>query len=608
MLALALVLFLLASIAFTLGVVRAVAGEIPSCDPARQRGDVDTFIYDSNIRSPRVLARLTGRESRILLKSMQGVSPILRQAIVSVEDKRFYEHNGVDLHGIGRAVWQDLTNQKVVQGGSTITQQFVKNACTRRERSIGRKIREAALAWQLEQRWSKDRILLAYLNTIYFGNGAYGIQRAATTYFGIGAAKLDLAQSALLAGLPADPTLYDPVTNPRGARSRRHHVLVAMRDQGKISAAQMRAGDATPLPKPQDVHPPGKQGPAPYFVNYVEGQLVQKYGTRSVFGGGLRVTTTIDLDLQELAHEAIDKILTNPEGPAAALVAIDPRDGSVKAMVGGRNFRESQFNLATQAERQPGSSFKPIVLAAALHQGISPLTSFDSKPVTIFTGDRYWRVVNYESDYAGRSNLSDAMVRSDNAVYAQLTQLVTPKSVVEMAHSLGIRSKLDPYFSIGLGQLAVNPLDMARAYATFANNGVRVDGSLLGNRPRVVQSFKYSRSGHIRENKPVQHTPAALSLPEDETLTSILQQVVTSGTGTRAALGPPGRRQDGDDGQLRRRLVRRLHATARRRHLGRLSERAQADAARVRRPPGRRRHPARGDLEGVHLQRARTGP
>jgi penicillin-binding protein 1A len=528
------VLLLLASVAFTLGLVRAVAGEIPALDPARQRGDIDTYIYDSNTRSPRVLARLSGTESRVLLKSIGDVSPIMRQAIVSVEDKRFYEHNGVDIHGIARAVWQDLTNQKVVQGGSTITQQFVKNAYVRNQRSIGRKIREAALAWQLEQIWKKDRILLAYLNTIYFGNGAYGIQRAAQTYFGVNADKLDLAQSALIAGLPSDPTLYDPVRSPSAARERRHYVLASMLEQGKISPAQMLAADRTPLPRPQDVHPPGRRGPAPYFVNYVVSQLVAQYGTRRVFGGGLRVTTTIDLGLQELAHQAIDKVLTNPSGPAAALVAIDPRDGSVKAMVGGRNFRESQFNLATQAERQPGSSFKPIVLATALRQGISPLTSFDSKPITIFTGDRYWHVTNYESDYAGRSNLADAMVRSDNAVYAQLTQLVTPKAVVATAHELGVGSRLPPFFSIGLGQLAVNPLDMARAYATFANGGNRVDGSLLGDVPRVVESVKYSRSGHVKENKPIDRQ--ALTPAEDETLTSILERVVTSGTGTRAAL------------------------------------------------------------------------
>jgi penicillin-binding protein 1A len=470
----------------------------------------------------------------VLLKSISDVSPIMRQAIVSIEDRRFYEHNGVDVRGIARALWQDISRKKVVEGGSTITQQFVKNAYVRNQRSIGRKIREAALAWQLEQKWSKDRILLAYLNTIYFGNGAYGIQRAAQTYFGISASKLDLAQSALLAGLPADPTLYDPVTSPRSARERRHQVLVAMLDEGKITEAQLERADARALPKPEDVRLPGNLR-APYFVNYVTGQLVKKYGTRVVFGGGLRVKTTIDLPLQQSAREAIEKILPNPEGPAAALVAIDPRTGAVRAMFGGTNFRKSQFNLATQAERQPGSAFKPIVLATALRKGISPLTSFDSKPITIFTGDRYWHVTNYESDYAGRSNLTDAMVRSDNAVYAQLTRIVQPKNVVVTAHALGIQSHLDPFFSIGLGQLAVDPLDMARAYATFANDGKRVDGSEFKNQPRVVERVTYARSGHVKAvNDPITHT--VLTAAESATLTSILQEVVTSGTGRRAAL------------------------------------------------------------------------
>jgi len=532
LLALLLILFVLSSVAFTLGLVRAVAGEIPALDPSHQHGDVDTYIYASDGHS--VLAVLHGSESRVLVPKIDDISPIMRQAIVSVEDKRFYENSGVDLRGILRAVWEDVQSRKVVEGGSTITQQFVKNAYIRNQRTLARKIREAALAWQLTQRWSKDRILLAYLNTVYFGNGAYGIQRAARTYFGIGADKLDLAESALLAGIPADPTLYDPVTSPSAARARRHIVLEMMFDQQKITERQLKRADAAPLPKPSDVRLPGAGLRAPYFVNYVKDQLVEKYGTRRVFGGGLHVTTTIDLGLQKIARQAISKILTDPSGPAAALVAIDPRDGSVKAMFGGANYRESQFNLATQAERQPGSSFKPIVLATALHQGISPLTSFDSKPVTIFTGDRYWHVTNYESDYVGRSNLADGMVRSDNAVYAQLTQLVEPKHIVTMAHALGIRSPLDPFFSIGLGALAVNPLDMTRAYATIANDGQRVDSSMFGDRPRVIVQVDDVRSGAVHSNVPVGRE--ALTTAEARTLTSILQRVVTSGTGTRAAI------------------------------------------------------------------------
>ncbi len=526
------VLVLLVGMAFSFGLVRAVASEIPQLDPAAQHSQLDGVVYASNGRS--VLTVLRGDESRVLLKNIGDVSPIMRQAIVSVEDRRFYEHNGVDTRGIARALWQDIRSQGVVEGGSTITQQFVKNAYVRNQRTIARKVREAALAWQLEQVWSKDRILLAYLNTIYFGNGAYGIQQAARTYFGKGAQRLTLAESALLSGLPADPSLYDPTQHPRAAKQRRRYVLQTMFDQGKITARQLRNASRAPLPQADDVRLPGTQGPAQYFVNYVKDQLIAKYGAGRVFGGGLRVTSTIDLGLQETAHRAIEGVLKMPDGPAAALVAIDPRTGAVRAMVGGSNFRESQFNLATQAERQPGSSFKPIVLASALRQGISPMTTFESKPVDIDAGDRVWHVTNYEGDYLGRVDLARAMVSSDNSVYAQLTKLVGPKAIVKTAHALGIRSELDPYFSIGLGAVAVNPLDMTRAYATFANRGLRVDGSLTGNRPRVIEKVEFARSGHVSENRPLAR--ATMTTGEADLLTSILQRVVTQGTGKRAAL------------------------------------------------------------------------
>ncbi len=531
-------LLLLAGAAFTFGLVRAIASEIPTLDPARQNAanQVDSVIYAAPRAGgdKRVLAVLRGRESRVLLKEIDEVAPIMRQAIVSVEDKRFYEHNGVDVKGILRALWEDIRQKSVVEGGSTITQQFVKNAYVRNDRTLARKVREAALAWQLTQQWSKNRVLLAYLNTIYFGNGAYGIQQAARTYFGKGARRLTLPEAALLAGLPADPSLYDPAQHPRAARARRTYVLQSMFTQGKITERQLRRAEATPLPSAADIRLPGTQGPAQYFVNYVKDQLVAKYGAGRVFGGGLRVTTTIDLELQELARNAIEKILADPEGPSAALVAIDPRTGAVRAMVGGSNFRESQFNLATQAERQPGSAFKPFVLATAFRQGISPLTQFDSKPVEIDAGDRIWRVTNYESSYLGRVDLARAMVSSDNSVYAQLTQLVGPKSIVRTANALGVRSELAPYFSIGLGAVAVNPLDMTRAYATFANGGKRVDGSLLGNRARVIERVEFARSGRVRENRPVERT--VLTEGEASLLTSILQRVVVAGTGKRAAL------------------------------------------------------------------------
>ena len=535
------VLLVLATLSFTFGLVRAVASEIPALDPASHRSDVDTVVYASNGRT--VLAVLRGDESRVLVDT-EDIAPIMRQAIVSIEDHRFFDHNGIDLRGVARALWADIRHQAIIEGGSTITQQFVKNAYIRNEKTLARKVREAALAWQLEQRWSKDRILTAYLNTIYFGNGAYGIQQASRAYFGKAARKLGLAESALLAGIPSDPSLYDPVTNPRKAKARRRQVLGLMLEQGKITQRDFERADAVPLPRPDDVRLPGTRGKAPYFLNYVKDQLVETYGAGRVFGGGLRVTTTIDLALQDQASAAIEKVLANPDGPAAALVAIEPRTGAVKAMFGGRNFRESQFNLAAQAERQPGSAFKPIVLATAMRSGISPLTELESKKVSIDAGDRIWNVTNYDHTYLGRISLARAMVSSDNSVYAQLTDLVGPEAIVDTAHALGIGSPLNAYFSIGLGSLAVNPLDMARAYATLANGGRRVDGSLVGDRPRVVERVERIRSGRVEENVP--QPTRVLDEGQAEVLTDILEDVVRVGTGRRAAL--PGRSAAGKTG------------------------------------------------------------
>jgi penicillin-binding protein 1A len=535
-LALLSILFALAAASFTFGLVIAVAAEIETLDPTNRRGDVDSIIYAApqpGSSEKRVLAILRGDESRVLVPSDE-IAPIMKQAIVAVEDKRFYEHNGVDGRGITRALWQDIRHKGVVEGGSTITQQYVKNAYARNEQTIARKVREAALAWQLEQRWSKDRILTAYLNTIYFGNGAYGIQRAAQTYFHKTAKELTLAESALLAGIPADPSLYDPVQHPTAAKTRRDYILGLLHDEGRITVTLRKRARAKPLPRPEDVRLPGTQGPAPYFVNYVKDQLVAKFGPERVFGGGLAVTTTIDLDLQEKASAAIASILTNPDGPAAAMVAIDPRDGSVRAMVGGTNFRKSQFNLATQAERQPGSSFKPIVLATALREGVAPQTRFDSKPVDIDAGDRIWHVTNYEGSYVGETDLTQAMVLSDNSIYAQLTKFVGPAAIVKTAHDLGIHSELPAYFSIGLGAVAVNPLDMTRAYATIANGGERIDGSLMGDRARVVDEVHFRKSGKTKLNEP--RPVEALSQDEAQAITRILEEVIAKGTGRRAQL------------------------------------------------------------------------
>jgi penicillin-binding protein 1A len=523
---------LLAFVSFAYGMITAIGSDLGQLDPSTQhKPQLDGRIVAGDGKT--VLAILRGSEARSLASSDE-IPFVMKHAIVDIEDRRFFEHRGIDLRGMARAAWSDLRNKKLVEGGSTITQQFVKNTYRQNERTIARKLREAALAWQLEKHWNKDKILTAYLNTIYFGNGAYGIKQAARTYFGHGPEKLTLAEAALLAGIPKDPGRYDPVRFPRVARARRALVLRKMLEQEDITPAEARTATEAPLPDPAKVTLGSIQGKAPYFTNFVKDELVRRYGASYVYGGGIEVVTSIDLGLQKLAHDAIDKWLPDPQGPTAALVALDPRDGRVLAMVGGRNFRASQFNLATQGERQPGSAFKPFVLTAALEQGISPSSYLTSKPQYIYLGDRYWSVSNAEGDYLGPIDLRTATTYSDNTVYAQLTEFVGPPAIREVAKRLGIKSPLHEWLSIGLGGEAVNPLEMARAYAAFADNGNLVEGSQLPDEPRAVLAIRSIRNDKLKANSVV--SKQEIDPNTAAMVTQLLQGVVSSGTGRRAAL------------------------------------------------------------------------
>ncbi len=518
------------AVAFVFGLVSSVASELPQLEPGKERRTERLgYIYASDGKT--VLAVLRGSESRIVVRS-EEIAPVMKQAIVAVEDRRFWEHRGVDIRGMARAVLADLRSQEVVQGGSTITQQFIKNQYTQQERTVSRKLKEAALAWQLEQRWSKDRILTAYLNTIYFGHSAYGIEMAARVYFDKHAAELTLPEAALLAGLPASPGAYDPASNRKAARARRTTVLRLMLEEGLITATDYREADESPLPRPKQIGLPGSRNRQQHFAEYVKQQLIPHYGSGEVFGGGLKIYTSIDLELQRLAREAIDQWLPDPRGPTASLVAIDPRDGRVLAMVGGKSFKKSQFNLAVQGQRQAGSAFKPFVLATALEQGIAPQTVFVSEPTVIDLGDKLWSVGNYEGSYLGAIDLRQATIHSDNAVYAQLTAQVGPKNVAATAHKLGVTRPLDSFLGIGLGVEAVSPLEMARAFATFASGGERVDGSVLGNVPRAVLRVEDGRQAD--SNDPVRKR--VIDANDAAITNSILQEVVSSGTAKRAAI------------------------------------------------------------------------
>ena len=424
----------------------------------------------------------------------------MKHAIISIEDKRFYTNDGVDLRGIGRALYQDVVAQKAVQGGSTIAQQFVKNSLAAQDRrTLFVKLREAALAYHITRRWSKGKILRNYLNTIYFGNGAYGIESAARTYFGRQhpgcernrtrpcAAQLEPDEAAMIAGVVASPSAFDPVAHPAAARLRRDLVLRRMLEQRLIAREQYDAAIAEPVPSRRDVQPPREDTKYPYFTSWIKQQVVDKLGggqtgARQAFEGGLTVQTTIDGRFQKAADDAINAWLPNPAGPRASLVAIDNRSGEVRAMVGGDDYNATPFNLATQGQRQPGSAFKPFVLAEALKRGISPGSVWSSrkKVFDVPGSSEKFTVENYNNAYAGATSLAAATTTSDNSVFAEVGIKVGTRRIARLARRMGIRTPVSRNWAITLGGLkeGVTPLDMAHAYQTFARQGKFVYGSM----------------------------------------------------------------------------------------------------------------------------------
>src|SRR3954447_16533154 len=371
----------LALISTIFGLMMSVSSDLPSLENhAQLRVAKNSALYAASGKTVQ-LAKLTGSQNRIL-DNEREISPNVKNAVIAIEDKRFYEHTGVDYRGIARAVVQDVVHKQAAQGASTITQQFVKNVLEAQgKRTVFQKLREAALAYHLERQWNKGKILTEYLNTIYFGSGAYGIEAAARTYFGRNSSEVydpnapkaatNLApwQAAYLAGMIASPSAFDPVQHPVASHNRMNIVLSNMLKQGMISRAQYDSQKNFYI-SPRTVRPPRPDSRVPYFSTWVTQQLLDRYrSTGLVFGGGLKVTTSLDSDLQDAAVQAIQGRLANI-GPSAALVAIDNKTGEVKAMVGGTDFEHRPFNLATNGHRQPGSSFKPFTLVGALEKGV----------------------------------------------------------------------------------------------------------------------------------------------------------------------------------------------------------------------------------------------
>jgi penicillin-binding protein 1A len=476
---------------------------------------------------------------------LSHVSSWMPKATVAIEDRRFYSHGGIDPQGIVRALWADAKARSAVQGGSTITQQLVRNLYISNERTVQRKLKEACLAIKLNDAWSKQRILEAYLNQVYYGNLAYGIEAAAQTYFSKPARSLTLAEAALLAGLTQAPSADDPFVESERALSRRKEVLRAMHDQGLVTDRQYaRVSRSTSLGlKPGRLY---KDIREPYFFGYVRDQLIRRYGAETVRSGGLSVYTTIVPRWQQAAQDAIRQTLTDPADPAAAVISIDPGTGAIRAMtavVPGR--RQNQFNLLSQARRQPGSTFKTFVLAAAIDDGIDPDTSYYvSAPFTyrpFSTGSceagTWWCVKTYDSTYNGWTSISRATLRSDNTVYAQLTLDVGPDRVGAMARRLGVRSPLavDGQFvpAMGLGSVAVSPLDMASAYATLAAGGIYSEPTAI--RKVVLPNGKEdTKAGWGRPSR-TRVIPDGVAWK----VTQILEDNVRYGTGVRAGFGRP---------------------------------------------------------------------
>ena len=488
------------------------------------------------------LAVLHGDENRLPVKLTQ-VPKVLQDAVIAAEDRKFYSHSGVDPVGILRATWADLRHGSTVQGGSSITQQYVKNTYTGQQRTFGRKIREAVIAMKLERKYNKHQILERYLNTIYFGRGAYGVQAAAHAYFDKDVSAIGLPEAAFLAGLIRGPEEADPARSSQAATiagDRRSEVLQAMVATHAITSTQRVEADNVPIDtrpaQRKEATVTGANYGTQYFADYVRRQLVQTYGEDAVLRGGLRVQTTLDLKLQHEAYDAVYQTLWDSKNdPAGALVAMDTA-GHVVAMVGGRNWDQSKVNLAVGVAgggvgRQAGSAFKPFVLAETVHEGYTVESSFLGPAKILLPkadNGHDWEVSNFENESFGRLNLIDATAHSANTVYAQLVTAIGPEKVIPTAHALGIKSPLEPLPSITLGTQNVSVMEMADSYLSFDNGGVQTD-------PQVFSRITDASGAVLYDGKPRQNR--VLTRDQAQVVNFTLSQVVQKGTGTGANFG-----------------------------------------------------------------------
>lgn len=494
-----------------------------------------------------LLTRVHGVEDRDPVK-LADMAKVLPRAVIAIEDSRYYEHGGFDIRGIARALTHNIEKGRAAEGGSTITQQYVRAVLLGNHKTLKRKLREAVMSMQIEDRYSKKTILERYLNTVYFGNGAYGVQAAARTYFGTDAAKVDLPQAALLAGLIRSPNDYDPFVHPEAAVARRNEVIAQMAKLHKVTEPEATLVRA--LPSGATRQPTDDRYPAPFFVEKVKKFVFNspRFGAtvadreRKLFQGGLTIETTLDPRWQQEAERALHGILVDPADPPGAIVATDPRDGHVRAYASSQDFWGTspfaKIDLANARDakgtptRQPGSSFKPFTLATAIEQGVPLSRTYDGRsPRVILPG---WPgpkgLENFEGTAFGRINLVDATVNSVNTVYGQLVTDVGPQNVANLANAAGITTHLDAVPSIGIGDDAVTLEDLASAYGAFDTDGL--------HHPEVFVTRVTDRTGRVLfEDHPA--PIRAFSATTARTVTEVLQQVVQRGTGINARIGRP---------------------------------------------------------------------
>ena len=461
----------------------------------------------------------------------------LRAALVATEDRKFYKHSGVDVKGIARAIIKDIMAGKFIEGASTITQQLAKTLFLTPRKTIVRKIKEAILAFQLERRYTKDEILELYLNQVYFGSGAYGVASAAGIFFGKSVQDLDLAECALIAGMPKSPSRYSPLVNKALALKRRNIVLKQMLDTGIIAAREYDHAINTEINTDHDRQ---RSTRAPYFIEYVKKNLEDILGPSTLYKGGLSIYTTLDYRLQQTAEKAVADGLQSlknrmeknniKEGETqAALISIGVKSGDIIAMVGGRDFDQSMYNRATSARRQPGSAFKPIVYAYAIKHGFAQNQLLLDAPI-VFRGaskGNDWRPQNFSETYLGEITLRKALAVSQNIPAVRLIEMLGPSSVARFAHALGIESTLDPNLSLALGTSEVTLLNLTSAYAVFARGGQWIEPfgviEVTDHRGRILYSAKpQKRLVMTREGAAI--------------VTNMLESVIKEGTGRKARI------------------------------------------------------------------------